>query len=375
MYIQLLIFILAFAGLSIFNEKGSQIQKERARRYYIIFVMTLLAIQSGFRNLGVGPDTLAYYLQFNKTMQYSFSDLWQRFLLNEEKDPAYDLLTKVFSLFFPSFRLFLIAISVVLFTAIGRLYYKYTKSNLDVFISLPLYQCLYYSFLSITGLRQTIATILLFFAVPYAIDRKGIKFILLVILAATQHKSSLIFIPFYLFGFFNSSTIIFIGAILLFVPMFSAAQFISSILVGTSFEQYAAYFEQVGMEQPYVFTAYIICFTVALFFKRKILESINDYNKIFMSSVAVALSLTPLMFISPANMRIVQYFSIFDLFLIPYLCQAYSSKNGGKFLYYGLFFLLSFYVVMKNADYAFFWEDMYRKTWRGLELVPAWDNI
>ena len=66
MYIKLIIFFLALIGLSVYKETGTPLQQKNARKKYIIFMMLLLVLQSGLRNLAVGGDTYQYYWNFKE---------------------------------------------------------------------------------------------------------------------------------------------------------------------------------------------------------------------------------------------------------------------------------------------------------------------
>lgn len=363
MFIQLIIFILAFVGLMVYKEDGTSFQRQQARKKYVIFLMVLLMLQSGLRNVAVGGDTYQYYFLFESVMKSTWSQVLFDAGIEGAKDPGYSVLTKLFSLIIPSFRWYLIAIAIFFFTALGRLLYKYLDSNLDVLVSLALYQCLFYGFFSITGLRQTIATALLLFALPLAIEtRNGLRdtiwFWVLLFLASTIHKSAVLFAPVYFFPRIRNNKIMFWGAIILFVPMFSAGAYIGPLLVGSDFENYAHYLEQGNTLGANVFTLFIVMLFLAVFLNLKKINSYSPYNHVFTSTIAIATFLSPLLVLNPNNMRVVQYYSIFTLIILPMICKAYSSYLGKRQLYYILFVVFAIYTIMRHEPYAFFWQDM-----------------
>lgn len=137
---------------------------------------------------------------------------------------------------------------------------------MEVLISIALYQCLYYTFFSITGIRQTIASGILLFALPYVFERKLWKFLLLLVLAATQHKSALLFAPFYLLPLVKDSRKFILLAFVLFAPMWIFGDQIAKYLVmGSIFEQYASYLEQNEIAGAYTFALYMIILGVLMF--------------------------------------------------------------------------------------------------------------
>ena len=363
MFVQLVIFILAYFGLWMYKENGTPFQRQQAHKKYVIFLMVLLILQSGLRNVAVGDDTYQYYSHFDSVMKSTWSQVLFDATLQGAKDPGYSILTKLFSMVFPSYRLYLIAIAIFFFTALGRLLYRYLGTNLDVFVSVALYQCLYYGFFSITGLRQTIATGILLFALPFALEKRAwfknaFWFWAFLFLATTIHKTAFLFAPVYFLPRIRNNKIVFWGALILFVPMFSAGSFIGPFLAASDFEQYAHYLEQGDTLGATVFTIFIVTVFLAVFFKLKTINSFSPYNHVFTTAIAIAMFLSPLLILNPNNMRIVQYYSIFALIILPMICKAYSGYLGKRQLYYILFAVLALYTIMRNQPYAFFWQDM-----------------
>lgn len=355
---------MALWGLKVYSEKGNVFQQQHARKKYVILMMVLFVVQSGFRHLAVGPDTFSFYQNFKEIQQMSFNELVNSFVnfvkTDEGKDPGYKILQYLFSTIIPNFRLFLIAIAIFVFTALGKVLYKYTDSNKEVLVAVALYQCLYYSFLSITGLRQTIATGFLFFAVPYIIEKKWSKALLFLVIAATQHKSALLFFPFLALPYVKNSRNLIIGALIAFFPMWKMGSSIAGFfMAGTRFEQYAMYLEGFDGAGAYNFTAFIVLLDICLLFKYRQVIACNQYSYVFVNAVAVALALTPLTLIDPSNMRIVQYYSIFSLIALPHFLTCVKNNRLPYDPHIIVFLIFCFYTVLGlQYDYAFFWQDM-----------------
>lgn len=372
MYLQIVIFILSILGLYIFKEKGPN-GANLMRKKYIQFVMFLFVLQSGLRNVAVGSDTFNYYNHFIKAKNESWGVLWTNFLSNfrgeDIKDPGYALLQKAFSTVFPSYRIYLIFIAIGAFYMLGKLIFRYTESNKDVLVCVSLYQCLYYSFFSITGLRQTVATIFLFCAIQYAIDRKLLKYLLFVFFAYTQHKSALLFLPFYFFPLLKNTRSSLIIAFVSYVPMLLWGTLIAKYFVeDTIFNQYQSYLNQNEDAGAYSFNLYILLMGVLSLIYRKKIESYHPHNYIMLNSLAMAIFLTPLTMIDPSNMRIVQYYSIFSLFILPNILRAIVFTIG-KDIHILVFVLLSFYTISMKMPYAFFWQDMVLGTNYGYNII------
>lgn len=138
----------------------------------------------------------------------------------------------------------LILIISMFIHALFRLVYRFEVSMKGILISVALYLSLFYSFFSITGIRQTIATAIALYCVPYALDRKIIKFFLTIGIAATIHKSVLLFIPFYFFPLIKNNKLTIRLAFATFVPMWIFGQTIGkTIIAGSIFDTYETYLE------------------------------------------------------------------------------------------------------------------------------------
>jgi len=361
--VQFFVFLLALIGLKIFEEKGSEFNRNRQRKKYISFMMWVFIFQSGLRRHDVGPDTGGYMRMFYETLDTPWSFLTNDFIAfinyDEGKDPGYFILSKVFGEFFPSYQLFLIFIAIIFFLGLGKVLYKYLNTNEEVLVALGLYQSLYYGFMSITGHRQTIATGLLLFAVPFILDKKWIKAAALFLLAITQHKSAILFGGFFLLPFVKEKhKMILAGSFVAFPIMMSAGTRVASFFIeDTRMEQYAEFLEYYEGAGAYFFAAFILLLGACLWWKGKYLAQINNNNKVFMCAIAVAIMLTPLTMINQSNMRIVQYYSIFTLIVLPLFLTVYQKNVKINYIHYLFFIFFALYTIIKKPiPYYFFWQ-------------------
>lgn len=363
MYVQLLIIILGFIALKWYPQVGYAENQVRQHKRYVIFMMVLLILQSGLRHVAVGSDTYQYYVgYFLDVEKSSWQSLWSDCLefLNYGvgKDPGYRLLLKAIQYILPTYQLYLLGLAAFVFYGLGKLFVKYTSSNYEVLVAIALYQCLYYSFFSITGLRQTMATGFLFLAVPYVTDRKPWQFVLLLLIAATQHKSALLFAPFYFLPIVKQSRLMMIASFAMFIPMWTyGSQFAGMLMMGSSFEQYAMYIEGYEGAGAYGFAAFILLLGALLIYYHKSIVTKEQSANLILNSIAVAILLTPLTMIDPSNMRIVQYYSIFALFALPWVISNVEISNI-KNRYIIIILLLTAYTMSRGHEYAFFWQDM-----------------
>lgn len=356
MSLQFVILIIAFLAASWFKETGSEQNRRRQRKSYITIMMSIFILQSGLRRADVGPDTGQYQIFFNEAISQSWSNYIVYVL--DYRDPGYFILSKIFGTVFPSYQLFLLFIAILFFAALGKLLYKYLNTNQEVLVALSLYQCLFYSFMSITGHRQTIATAFLLFAVPCIMDKKWIRAGIFFVLALTQHKSAILFSAFFALPFVCGLYRKFIlASFALFPVMISDGGAVAmSFLADPQMEHYAEFLEEYEGAGAYVFAAFILLLAACLFWKGKSLADQNDSNKVFISSIAIAVALTPLTMINQSNMRIVQYYSIFSMIVLPMFLTVF--KNNFKSINYHIviFWFFAFYTFLRPIPYFFFWE-------------------
>lgn len=356
MSLQFVILIIAFLATRWFKETGSEQNRRRQRKNYIFFMMSMFILQSGLRRADVGADTGQYKIFFNDAISQS----WSNYVVyvQDYRDPGYFILSKIFGTVFPSYQLFLLFIAILFFAALGKLLYKYLNTNQEVLVALSLYQCLFYSFMSITGHRQTLATAFLLFSVPYIMDKKWIKAGLFFALALTQHKSAILFSAFFALPFVCGLYRKFILASFALYPvMISAGGAVAMFFIDDSrMEHYAEFLEEYEGAGAYVFAAFILLLAACLFWKGKSLADQNDSNKVFISSIAIAVALTPLTMINQSNMRIVQYYSIFSMIVLPMFLTVF--KNNFKSINYHIviFGFFAFYTFLRPIPYFFFWE-------------------
>lgn len=363
MYVQLLIIILGFLALKWYPQVGSEKNQLRQHKRYIVFMMVLLILQSGLRHVAVGTDTYAYYKTFLEIQNSSWSTLWQNcldfFEYGEGKDPGYYLALKAIQLVLPTYQLYLTGLAAFVFYGLGKILNKFTKSNHEVLLAMALYQCLYYSFFSITGHRQTMATGFLFLALPYVMERKPFRFFLLVLIAATQHKSALLFAPFYFFPLLKASKTMLIGSFGVFVLMWIwGGKIAGYMMMSVSMDQYANYLVAYDGAGAYGFAAFILLLGILLLLSHQKIVSGEDNTAMILNSVAVAITLTPLTMINPSNMRIVQYYSIFGLIALPWAVKNMNISSNANNSYVIISILLTIYTITRNSPYAFFWQEI-----------------
>lgn len=367
MEIQLLVLVLALLGAWYYSSlpASTPIRENRNRKNYIIFVCIILILQSALRHVAVGADTYAYYLKFEEIKLTSWQEIWENFrsvyVLGEGKDAGYPLIQKVFQLFSEEYRIFLFFVAVIFFSSLGYFIYTQTKHISDVFVAIAIYEVLFYSFFSITGLRQTLATAFTFWGLHFIRQRKLWQYTLLLICAAFIHKSVLLFYPFYFIARLNRPRQLLSASFVIFPFMFVFGRSVAGIMALLSAQDnYMGYaLSEANPTGAVDFSIFLLgCGILGWIALRNAKQRNNDMPIIY-NAISIAIIFTPLTWIDSSLMRIVQYFSIFILVFLPYvinnLFRDYQTRTVVILVLTILFVTV---IIMRNVDYAFMWEQM-----------------
>lgn len=351
MYHILFVFLIIL-GFLLINQLNSSVEARKNK--YIVYVCTILVLQSCLRHLAVGADTYAYSLKFENEGSWSWSEIWMNFrsvyVLGEGKDAGFPLLEKIFNIVCPDFRIFLIVLALFFFTAWGKLLKRYTKNMFQVFAATGLYLLLFYSFTSITGCRQTIGIAFSIYAFLAMEDKKWFRFVFCLILAFFIHKSAgcILLIPL-LYNINNAKKLM----IFAFIGFIIAISF-RGVLVNTFRE--AAEYEVYETRLPYTLMAFYFILSFFSYFSINRFATSNSIIKIFNLYVP-AFVMIPLLGWDSLFMRQSLYFSIYITILAPHFLEE-MRKRKKIILSYGMVAFFYIYYILTAGEYHFFWEFM-----------------
>jgi len=183
--------MLIFAGFLLGAFVLSPLWKDkRYKSLYLIIIFVALVFITGFRSYGYYTDTKVYHAFYQTNAKKSLIDLFLANFDGETKDPFYHFTGSLFAHLGIGFRAWIIIVSMVYY---GGFIYVLNRFSKVPFISILGLTALSYVFFTMTGIRQTIAMGICFFAFVKAYDRKLIPFIILVFVAFLYHSSALIF--------------------------------------------------------------------------------------------------------------------------------------------------------------------------------------
>lgn len=360
MWLQLTLIFFALVVYAFLNKLGDT---PRRRHNYVTFLIIILILQSALRNLAVGDDTYRYYEAFLRVQHQSWASIWQGFYNTYVKDigrdPGYALLQKLFQLISTDFRVFLFAIAIAFFFPFYRLIEKHVNTLQGLFLSFCIYQTVYYGFFSITGLRQTIATIATIYGMYFILKRRLIPFLIIIVCAATIHKTVLIFAPFYFLYNLPKSKAILVICLLSLPLLISIARPFSQLLAEYSGSEHYMYYANSTYEtngaQNYL--VLLIGASILILFKKY--HCATPLPNFVICGMCLALVFAPLTWVDPSFMRVGQYYSIFMLISIPQCMATLDlSPNIRGWIYWGFWIIVISVILKYNSQYEFFWNYM-----------------
>lgn len=345
-----LLFIWAFFLLKI---KPS----EKKRIAFCAIACLQWVLLSGLRHESIGADTAGYKRQYLQIATQSWADCFRMFervyVEGEGKDPGYILLVKAFQVLHLDYRGFLIFVAL-LFTA-SMAIWIYRNSSMPC-MSFLIYSVLFYSFYSITGIRQTIATALVVFVgYKYVRERKLLPFLLIAAIAFTIHKSAAVFIPYYFIANFEIKPI-WIGICSLFgaaMLIFRQRLYVPIMLFLTYDEEQAESIYMPGRTFTFTFLmlgVLVLAFSVYPLVNKRRSDAKFLYNALIMAAILVLMTMQ-----NQSFMRVQQYYSLFVLLAIPEIIQSMDKKYR-SLVYFVIAGAMVLMFITTHPRYRFFWQ-------------------
>lgn len=340
------VFIWAFAISSFINQNNKKLQKDKITYNNYSFtsvfaVFFLLWLFSGFRTGGVG-DTLIYIDGYKKISTVFHIPKYSSSFL-------FDLVRNFCKAFISSSSLFWLLLLDT--AAMIPLCLALSRFSIDIQISACFFilsGCFEYFF---NGSRQLIAIALCMYATKYLVDKKTLKYVILVLIASLIHGSAiLMLVGIILFRIKPWSRaavlIVFVTVSFIILPKSIIEKIISDAVEGTDYSIYSREIISEGLNPIRVLTVLVPPF-LAFSYKAKIAE----YNDPFLnycvntSLVTALLYLIGLFINGLIAARIGVYFIVFNAFLYPYLLNLIvpNDKKVYRYLFIGLYIIFFAY--------------------------------
>ena len=356
--INILLILLAWtlSASNIARHDSSEENERKKAKWTCIIGATNWILLSGLRAYYIGADTEGYYRSFQNANSVPWQTLWDRFFEKyfggvdiPYKDVGYSIIEKLFRNITDNYTVWLIFIAVVFTVPMAIYIYKYSK---NACVSWILYSTLFYSFFAITGHRQTIATaIVVWGGLELIRRRKLIPFLLLVAVGYTIHASVSCMIPFYWLSRIKVTQKKLWGYLAVIVASFALRnQLLAFLQAIVGYEGYKQY--EGAAAGTFMFLLIAMVIYVVVFWERISLSD-NSVLNMTVNALMIAAFFSPLLLINPSMMRVVQYYSIFMLFIIPDLSLVFDKKSQNLFLLI-ISSVMIILLLIQRPRYSFF---------------------
>lgn len=355
-------------GLSIllfrFAEKS---RYKSAKPLLIIMAILLPCILSGLRDYSIGHDVLVYGKPwFERACSYhAYIDYVKK--ANEYSiGIGYATLNYIVSRFSNNMHVFLFVYQllqmIILYYAI-----KPFEDKISIAFAFFVYYFAYYN-ISLNILRQILSMMIVLFSYRYIVEKKPIKFILIVLLAYSVHSTAIISLVLYPISWaINNPELkkIFKIVILVLCTIFTFGyQVIFKIMTSLniiSLERYSHYMTDDDVGGRYVRLIYWSVLLIIIFWKRK--ECIKEYTDSTTLQIYMIISglMTIVMFLGSSwGVRVAYYFDIFQILFVPVIVKTLPFKCGNKkhnasYFVIGLFIIVFwvFNFIIRNGAATF----------------------
>lgn len=179
--------LVGYEALLAYAMKAFRPMKESSKKVYLFWALLPLAAMTMFHSENIGNDTRAYTGLFEAVKEMTL----KMALSNGRFEKGYMLFTYVLTRLFSSRQCVLIAEGAIVYLSLSRWLNKWCKAP-------GLFVCLIVEMLEIDGwmsaARQSLAVAVLLFAYDALVEKKLLRFFVLVILAAQFHAVAYVFL-------------------------------------------------------------------------------------------------------------------------------------------------------------------------------------
>ena len=320
--------------LSLFFFRGQGVKRERN---FYFFIIVLLSIITGLRQISIFPD-MSNYKSYFFTGEFDVA-----YMSTESVNIGYVWLNYIFH-WTKSFQLFVFVVTVLILFSYSRSIYFYSPMIVLSFFLFILTDYPQSCFL----LRQYLAMATILFSIPFIIDRQLVKYLVCIAIAYSFHTSALVFLPVYFLYKTNVTSLsktrlyVFLGVVALLGGAF--LMYTSSYLSST----YSSYISEGGLGS-YARLAMkgLLLFVYFYALGQKVWE--NGINQVvllcmFMAVLVCYLGIGVFIFF-----RMRMYFSISEIIGIPLILKYNKENKPAK--KFAVNMMVIAYVVMLAVSY------------------------
>lgn len=337
------------ANLKYITIGGNKVAIKQISFWIIYIYLLILGI---CRNEFLGADSSSYkiyYWDVYKNLDFVSA-------IHHDNDFGFGTVCWIISRFTDDYWIFRAVIYGVSFTIISIWIYKYSK---NISVSFLLFLGFGHLKFDFTILRQVIAVSIFIWGFKFIIERKLLKYIIVIALAACFHKTVLFMIMLYPFGdkrIKNERAIVKIICLLGAIGIVVAGG--SLITIFYQRQDYSGYL--VKGEGYNLLLFYIILFLVLKLFVNRILQ--NDILKTELNLMVPNICIQIVATTFSLFTRMLFYTTPFTFILVPDILEELDVETRKTMvLILGVMLTLLFYVTYRNADIVPYITHWYRK--------------
>lgn len=324
---------------------------------WTISIITFSAIIffAGLRSYGVG-DTDAYIDMF-KTYPNTLVNIFSNITEKDSDMVGFILLSTFIKTYISShYTVWLFIIATISGICIVTTLYKYSE-NFGVSVFLFMASCQFTWMFN--GIRQYLAVAILFASTTFIINKKPLKYFLIVLLASTIHKTAIIMIPIYFIVQgepWNKKTLAIIGIVILcivfsseFLNLFDSAM--EQTEYATSYQDNKSVDDGVNMITILVQSVPLV---IAFLFRNKLKDKYTPIISISINMNIMSVCIYIISKIVSSGIligRIPVYFTVYNMILMPWVLSNSFEKNEKRLIYFIMFicYLIFFYYQLEVA--------------------------
>ena len=310
---------------------------------YLLFLFLLLSIVVGWRN-GVGTDYGNYIDIYTLTENKPYEEIWK------ERESLFGILNRFCA---DQFDTYIAVFAVCALISVALLLVGIYQESASYWLSMFLLITGMYYFDLFNGMRQMIATTVMFAAYPLARQKKWVRLLLITLVAYGFHESSYLVFLVFLFaayarpgkGMFWTVIIIFSGVYLFYNSLIDA--FVTTLIEsGSAYANYEETLARLDLGANFLrFALTAVPVLFGCFAWKNLRQQREDAGMLLNISLINAL----FMLLATRNWifaRICMFFGIYNILLWPEILKCFEKKSrilmtwGVMIVYFAYFWLI-----------------------------------
>lgn len=342
------------------NQEVSDKEMQNKKKLFVILQCVQWVLISTLRSDAVGSDTINYSRIFEFYAELSWKECFNYFKafyttdeVTQGFEPGFVLFQKLVSSIWYNQAFYKFSVAAIFMTSLGHFIYKNSDDPVVAFL---LYCGLFYNMFSLTGYRQVLSVAIgILWSYEYLKQRKFFKFLILVLLGATLHKTTLIFIIFYFLSRKKITALYGATSVLTILLMVVFRSPLFNLVKGfVGYDEYGTY-DRISQRNFLILFA-ALCI-LAIWRYRYVKKDCPDadvyYNGLIMSAAMI-----PFAMVSPTSMRLVYDFAFMLMILVPKIYHSFYYEEDRMIGYTCTILIFGYFIATKSVSYEFFWQAM-----------------